>query len=126
MSDGPKIKPFMMQISRERLMELIEREPDDCEIGAGCIDLEALNREAMLIQMVERNTRKRVIADVQRALRLYPEWCRSWGLDRNMNAATEGAIECANMLEHLPINLPSDDEDAGCMIARAIEEGIPK
>lgn len=64
-----------------------------------------------------------LLARVQRALRLYPEWCAGWGLLRNQNAATAAAEECASMLGVLPGYLPPDDEEAGYVIHKAILAG---
>ena len=64
--------------------------------------------------------RRQMQSEIERALRIYPEWCANWGMDRNMKAATAAANECADMLKVLPTDLPEDDEDAGCAIAAAI------
>ena len=64
--------------------------------------------------------RRQMQSEIERALRIYPEWCANWGMDYNMKAATAAANECADMLKVLPTDLPEDDEDAGCAIAAAI------
>lgn len=78
--------------------------------------------EAALAQFAEARIEgaRAMQARVARALRLYPEWCKNWGLDRNMRVATEAANECADMLATLPDNLPDDDDDAAMAIYKTL------
>lgn len=59
-------------------------------------------------------------ARIERALRLYPEWCANWGMDHSMKVATHAANECANMLATLPAELPEDDEEAAAAIFKTL------
>ncbi len=68
--------------------------------------------------------RAETLALVARALRLYPEWCKNWGLDRNMAVATEAANECADMLAFLPNTLPEDDDEAAAAIYKTFPSWI--
>lgn len=104
------------------MAELIANEPDlPCEAGRGGF-VPSYNHDRINTHF---EVRQQVIADAQRALRLYPEWCDAWGKTQNLNVATQGALECARMLEVLPTSLPADDEEAARLIAAALSGRKP-
>lgn len=58
-----------------------------------------------------------------RVCSIYSDWCRNWGLDRNMHVAMEAAAECAEaILISRDLKLPDDDEAAGLVIFRALQQ----
>lgn len=96
----------------------------ECLAAIGIEGPGLLSADKQAAEVIERAIADAVAqerARIARALRLYPEWCRNWGIDHNMNVATQAANECADMLSHMPAELPEDDGEA----AKAIFKTLP-